>query len=211
MPFVVNSLRLLDAQRVRVGRTAVWCSVAVLLALVVAVPVTLMFQYGAGTHHWDTWGTGAVPRYSFDKTVELKQRLRAQGELEASESVRGFARFANAAPETRSVVGFAVGLGLVLALAGARLRLPWWPIHPIIAMAFWNYPGNMFWGSFLLGWLIKKLVIKYGGHRFFRRLSPAMLGLIAGDMLGMLLPSLVGALHYMVAGRGAPIFLIMPD
>jgi len=211
MPFVVNSLRVLDSRNVRVGRVALWCGVAVAVALVVAVPVTLMFQYGAGTHHWDTWGAGAVPRYAFDKTVELKQRLRAQGALEDSESVRGFARFLRAAPETRSAVGFAVGLALVLFLASARLRLTWWPIHPIIAVAFWNYPGVMLWPSFLLGWFLKRLIIKYGGNRVYRRLVPAMLGLIAGDMLGMLLPSIIGAIYYMAAGSGAPMFLIMPD
>ena len=78
--FFPNVFRVLDARRVRVGRGAVWCGVAVVLALIVAVPVTLMFQYGAGTHHWDAWGTGAVPRYPFDRTVQIKQRLRAQGQ-----------------------------------------------------------------------------------------------------------------------------------
>ena len=208
MPFVVNSLKVLDAQKVRLGRAGVWCGVAV---LVVAVPVTLMFQYGAGTHHWDTWGTGAVPRYSFDKTVEIKQRLRAQGNLEEAESVRGFARFTSARPETRSVIGFAVGLVLVLLLAAARLRWTWWPIHPVIMLAFWTYPGVMFWPSFLLGWFIKKTVTKYGGQSLYKRLTPAMFGLVAGDMLGMLAPSIMGAVYYMATGRVLDPYIVMPD
>ena len=211
MPFVVNSFKVLATQKVRVGRAGVWCGVAVLLALAIAVPVTLMFQYGAGTHHWDTWGAGAVPRYSFDKTVELKQRLRAQGALAESESVRGLARLGRAEPKPRSLIGFGVGLGVVLLLAGARLRLPWWPLHPVLVVVLWSYPGAMVWASFLLGWFIKKVVIKYGGHKFYRRLSPLMLGLIAGDMLGMLIPSIIGAIYYMAVGSPAPSFVIMPD
>ncbi len=211
MPFVVNAFKVVGDRGVRVGRTAVWCGVAVVVALVVAVPVTLMFQYGAGTHHWDTWGTGAVPRYSFDKTVELKQKLRAQGVLEEAETAGGLARLRNIMPDTPALIGFAVGLSLVLLLAGARLRLPWWPLHPVLAIAFWSYPGSMFWPSFLLGWAIKKAVVRYGGQKLYRRLTPLMLGLIAGDVLGMLVPSLIGALYYLATGRGAPVFIILPD
>ncbi|MHC4202853.1 MAG: DUF6785 family protein, partial [Planctomycetota bacterium] len=211
MPFVVNSLRVLDAQKVRLGRAGVWCGVAVLLAIVVAVPVTLMFQYGAGTHRWDTWGFGAVPRYSFDKTVEIKQRLRAQGELAQSESTKGFDRFRRARPEARSVVGFAVGLALVLLLAAARLRWTWWPIHPVFILAFWTYPGVMFWPSFLLGWFIKRMVTKYGGQSLYKRLTPAMFGLVAGDMLGILAPSIMGAAYYMVTGEVLDPYIVMPD
>lgn len=211
MPFVVNAFRMLDAREVKVGRTAIWCGAAVLLALAIAVPVTLMFQYGAGTHHWDAWGTGAVPRYAFDKTVEHKQRLRAQGVLEESESAGVLAGVGRITPETPSVIAFVVGLGVVLLLASGRLRFSWWPLHPVLAIAFWSYPGAMFWPSFLIGWAIKRTVIRYGGHRSYRRLTPVMLGLIAGDVLGMLLPALIGALYYLLIGRGAPSFLILPD
>jgi hypothetical protein len=211
MPFVVNSLKVLDTQKVRLGRGAVWCGAAVLLSILVAVPVTLMWQYGVGTHHWDTWGAGAVPRYSFDKTVEHKQRLRVQDQLEQSESVHGLARLGRALPETRSMIGFGIGLGVVVALAAARLRFPWWPLHPVLLIAFWSYPGTMLWPSFLIGWFLKKVVVKYGGHRAYRWFSPAMLGLIAGDLLGMLLPSLIGAAYYLLVGTPAPSFPIMPS
>ncbi|NQT87388.1 hypothetical protein HQ560_11525 [bacterium] len=214
MPFVVNSLKVLDRQKVRVGRGAMWCGAAVVLSLAVAVPVTLMFQYGAGAvtaANWDTWGAHAVPRYSFDKTVELKQRLRIQRQLEPSESVRGLARLGRALPETRSMAGFGLGLTLVVLLAAARLRFAWWPLHPILIIAFASYPGTMLWPSFLIGWFLKRAVVKYGGHRAYRQWSPAMLGLIAGDLLGMLLPSLIGALAYLIYGTPAPSFPIMPS
>ena len=211
MPFVMNSLKVASTRGVPGGKTTLWCGVAVLVALVVAVPVTLMFQYGSGTHHWDTWGTGAVPRYSFDKAVELKQRVKSQGALEESETVKGFARFGRIDPETRSVIGFGIGLAVVLLLAAARLRITWWPLHPVLVVMFWNYPCCMFWCSFLVGWSIKKAVVRFGGHRSYRRFSPVMLGLIAGDLLGVLIPSVVGAIYYLVTGEPALSFAVMPD
>ena len=118
----MNSLRVLDKRHVKLGRAAAWCGVAVLLALIIAVPVTLARQYGAGTNTWHNWAGGAIPRYSFDKAVQHRQRLRAQGELEEADSVRGFARLAKVAPVKESVIGFACGLLLVVALSAARLR-----------------------------------------------------------------------------------------
>jgi hypothetical protein len=211
MPFVVNSLRVLDKRRVKLGRAAAWCGVAVLVALVVAVPVTLMIQYGAGTNTWHNWAGGAIPRYSFDKAVQHRQRLRGQGELEESDSVTGFARLGRAAPVGESVLGFACGLLLVLGLSAARLRWTRWPIHPVIAIGFWNAPATMFYSSFLIAFLIKKTVTKYWGQKGHRRLAPLMVGLIVGDMLALLAIALIGTVYYLFAGVAGPRALIMPD
>jgi hypothetical protein len=95
MPFVVN---LLDVRKVRIGRAAIWTGVAVVVGLAVAVPVTLMFQYGSGTGRTDAWGTENVPQFAFDQTVQMKHRLKAQDALEESEKVSGWKRFTRASP-----------------------------------------------------------------------------------------------------------------
>jgi hypothetical protein len=38
-------------------------------------------------------------------------------------------------------------------------------------------------GSFTLGWLIKALLLRYGGLRSFRGAVPFFVGLVVGDML----------------------------
>ena len=62
-------------------------------------------------------------------------------------------------------------------------RLVWFPLHPIgfIAANSWGMQIN--WVSFLVGWLIKVLVTRYGGLRVYNRLLPLFLGLIVGDAL----------------------------
>ena len=37
------------------------------------------------------------------------------------------------------------------------------------------------WSSFFFGWVIKVLVVRYGGLRIFVRLRPLFLGLVLGD------------------------------
>ncbi len=99
MPFVVNSFKLLEVRKVRMGRAAVWTGAAVILGLAVAVPVTLMFQHGSGTGGSDPWATTNVPGRAFDGSIKIKQRLKAQGTLEDAESARGFSRFTRLRPE----------------------------------------------------------------------------------------------------------------
>ena len=51
---------------------------------------------------------------------------------------------------------------------------------------------KMAW-SFLIGWVIKIVVTRYGGARLYKRLKPLMIGLIVGDVLGRFLPGAVSS------------------
>jgi hypothetical protein len=79
----------------------------------------------------------------------------------------------------------AVGAGalVTLLLSLARLRLGWWPFHPVgYAMAN-TATMQSTWVPFLLAWLCKALVLRYGGMRLYRHSLPFFLGLILGDFL----------------------------
>ncbi len=98
----------------------------------------------------------------------------------------------------------------MLLFSAARLRLSWWPLHPVMFIACSVYAGYMFSFSFLLGWFIKTMVTKYGGEKAYSRLKPVFFGLIAGDMLGGIIPSIIGAVYYLVTDEIPKKFLIMP-
>ena len=59
-------------------------------------------------------------------------------------------------------------------------------------------------GSFFIGWVIKKLVIKYGGNSVYAKAKPFMIGLIAGEILGAILPSVVAAIYYFATNGEMP-------
>jgi uncharacterized protein DUF6784/uncharacterized protein DUF6785 len=79
----------------------------------------------------------------------------------------------------------AMGTGALVALALAALRscFLWWPLHPIGYMAANSWGMHWNWGSFTLGWLLKVLLLRYGGLRAFRAAVPCFIGLVVGDML----------------------------
>ena len=72
-----------------------------------------------------------------------------------------------------------IGAGVMVLLLLARRQWSWWPLHPL------GYPiSSVFsWMSFnaFLAWLIKGIVLRYGGVRLYQMVRPFFLGLIIGQ------------------------------
>jgi len=210
MPFVVNSLKLLELRKVRLGRSAWLFAAAVVIGLAVALPITLYFQYNLGYAKWDGWACKAVPQMAFKNVVATKEKLAAQGSLETAEGLRGWQRFGHMAPNPLCMGGLAAGLALALLFYAGRLRIPWWPLHPVLFLTWATEPPWRLCGSFMIGWLIKTLVVKYGGSKTYQKLKPLMYGLIAGEIFGAVVPSIVGAVYYLVTGEPPERFMVLP-
>jgi hypothetical protein len=89
---------------------------------------------------------------------------------------------------------FAGGLLLTGAFAALRSSFLWWPLHPTGFALGISYAMNYFWMPVLVAWLVKSLLIRYGGMTAHRRAIPFFLGLILGDFTVGALWSLLGLL-----------------
>jgi hypothetical protein len=183
---------------------------AVIVGLAVALPVTLYFQYDRGYAQWDGWASRAVPLMPFQNMVAVKRKLAAQGTLEDAGVRTGFGRLADASPNGPCMLAMAAGLVLVLVCATSRLRFAWWPLHPVLFLTWATEPMWRMCGAFLIGWLIKALVTKYGGLTVYQKLKPLMIGLIAGEILGAVFPSIIGAIYFSITGKSPVPFLVLP-
>jgi hypothetical protein len=85
----------------------------------------------------------------------------------------------NAAANWALVVGFVCAAALFLA----RVSLNWWPFHPIGYAISASWSINLVWMPLAIAWIIKLLVLRYGGLRAYRQLLPFFLGLILGETL----------------------------
>lgn len=199
MPFFVQALSLGDVARVRVGRLAKLGIAVVVLALVVSLGCTIYWQYsrGAPTAGWPR----STAWFPFENMVEIKQTLRSQGRLEQAESLSGWARLAHVSPLRGQAIAFFITLFLALGVGFGRLRFPWWPFHPMAFVFLGGWPGYYHYFSFFLGWLIKTLVTRYGGGRLYQQLKPLMIGVLAGTMLGKLVPMIVGTIIYFAKSK----------
>jgi hypothetical protein len=87
-----------------------------------------------------------------------------------------------------------------LAMTGLlilRSTFYWWPLHPIGLAAFGTEWGM--WFSFLLGWLIKRTALAYGGGEFSQKVNPFFYGLIIGQFVMAAFWGIAGA-----CGSGVP-------
>jgi hypothetical protein len=76
-----------------------------------------------------------------------------------------------------------IGFGVTALLSFLRLRFTWFPLHPIGYLMLDTFPSDHLWLSFFVGWLIKILIVRFGGPRGFVASRPFFLGLIVGESL----------------------------
>jgi hypothetical protein len=86
-------------------------------------------------------------------------------------------------PDTNGIIALLGGGAFGLLLGLMRLHFWWWPFHPVGFMAAMCWGMNWYWAPFLIGWVAKTLVVRYGGLRLYSRSLPLATGLIVGDLL----------------------------
>jgi len=207
---VVNGLKICEGlknHRTRVG----WAVAgAFVLALAVAVPVVLWANYNYGAFLWDKWALERVPDMTFSIVEDSVNELSTTGELAKSVNMGTLERLAAMRPDGRFLKAAGIGLGLVLVFSARRMRFARFPIHPVLFLVWGIHPLVHFGYSFMLGWLIKSAVMKYGARTTHRTVTVFMFGAIAGDLLGGLIFMAAGAIYYLVMGATPIAYRIFP-
>ena len=77
----------------------------------------------------------------------------------------------------------AIGATVMAGLTWLRYHYVWWPLHPLGFATGTFYIMNWLWFSIFLAWLIKTVILKYGGSPWYLRTRPFFLGLILGQVV----------------------------
>ena len=83
-------------------------------------------------------------------------------------------------PEFLAIV---VGFGIALLLQWLRVQLPWWPLHPLAFAVTSSWEINLVWMPLFIAWILKSLILRYGGARGFGRALPFFFGLMLGQFV----------------------------
>jgi len=212
MPFLANALKVTD----RPGggspaKTAPWLLVMMVVGFAVAGAVTLYLQYNHSANPvGNTHATHTLPMQAFDAFARHAAESAAQGTLASATAASGWAKLALIGPKSDALLWLGIGLMLAVGAALARLRLPWWPLHPVAFLVWDTFPIIMFGPSFLLGWMVKGAVVQVGGARGYHAVKPLMIGIIAGELLSGLAWMAVGALYFFITGKTPTTYWIFP-
>ena len=114
----------------------------------------------------------------------------------------GDAGFYNGRPSVIGIPGM-FGFALAGVLLFLRLRYIWWPIEPVglflgtTDLTPWHI-GTL---TPLIIWALKYAVIKVGGRKVYDEIGvPAAFGIIAGEMVGIILVSAINIVRYIALG-----------
>ncbi len=221
MPFLLHALRLADPPAGRPGATATpeppaagrfapWLALSVVASFSLALVVTFLWQYNAGIDAADRWARLWMPVQPWDQLTRSLGGLAAEGRLAESVFAGGLERLGLLDPRPGAWAWFLGGLVAVTACALARLRVPGWPLHPVVFLVWGTTPMSRFAWSFLLGWLIKLCVIRLGGTRAYRSMRPFLVGVISAELLMALLWIAIGAVYFAATGKTPASYTVFP-
>jgi len=83
--------------------------------------------------------------------------------------------------EPRLVAYFLAGVGFAAFLSYMRTQYVWWPFSPLAFALSGSWSMIVFWFPIFCAWLIKSVILRYGGMKTYSLLRPFFLGLILGE------------------------------
>jgi len=209
MPYLVNGLKVCSDAGVRPGRVGRMSVAVYVLCLAVAIPAVLWANYNFGMDMTQGHEAQRVPTMALRAAAREMPHLALAGRVAESEGLRPLQRLTEMRPDNVFLWAAGSGFVLVLLFSAMRLRFTWWPLHPVLFLVVLTYPLGRLHFSFLLGWVIKKLVTTFGGRHTYQNLKPLMIGVVAGDMLGTAFFMVGGWVYYAVHGFASARFLIV--
>lgn len=201
MPYLINGFKMLDQRELKVSSLSKYVPVALFMGLVIALAWCLWFQYDGGQANMNYNSRTKAAPSAHRSMIEVSENLIAQGSLEQSLSISGWERFSNISLNGPAMTAFAIAFLATLALTFARLRLTKWPLHPVALAVGAAWGTGYVAQSMLIGWLIKTIVVKYGGEKAVNKVKPFMIGIICGELLSAFLGSLLQTIYYFWTGE----------
>ena len=210
MPYVATGAKVAEDNGVRLKKLFWIIIAAVAIALAIAwLSCTFTF------YNYNAMGDGFAsvnpPTSYLDSAAQNIQTMKLSGVFERSVESSPLARLALIRSTPMSLQFFASGFAAVLLFSLIRFRFSKFPIHPILFLVAGTYPCMLSWSSFLLGWFMKVLVVRFGGGGVYQKLKPLFIGLIAAELFMVGLTVIINFAYFALYGSRPPVTInLMP-
>ena len=97
-------------------------------------------------------------------------------------------------PSANIAWAITVGFTLTILLNSLRMRFFWFPFHPVGYAVSSSWSMHQLWFCMFIAWLVKFLLLRYGGLRLYRQAVPFFLGIILGECVMGSLWTIIGIL-----------------
>jgi len=163
-------------------RSLLWAVVgAFVVGVLAAIIFTLYFGYQYGALNFSTWHFRQGGWWVFNDTVK---------------------KMRNPFPADWTRLGY-MGVGMVAmgVLYFLRLRLPWWPLHPIGLAVNCTYFTQKTFFAIFVAWVIKLVILKIGGVNLFRRSRPLFIGILVGYVVAVAISTIIDYFYFFGEGH----------
>ena len=164
MPEHLEAFKMSERRNINLRHT----SIAILLATAIGVVVSFWFLLDSFYRH----GHDSAHFHPHS----LWYGRMAYGQLE---NWLNYPREADAP----AIAFMAGGFGLTAVLMFLRTRFLWWPLHPLGYVTADSWGMFNLWSCIFVAWVIKTIILRYGGLGSYRRAVPFFLGVALGDYI----------------------------
>lgn len=201
LPYIANALKVSDKLNVPKARLTTIALITCIVSIFTAIFVSLVMTYDRGTPKQCLWSWDELARICFVASEPEVLQLQAVDMLETAENTPWYSKLSTISPKHNFIIAVVLGIAGVWLFSFLRLRYNWWPLHPVIFLVWVTWPLHILASSILMGWFLKKLVVRVGGFSTVQKLKPMMLGIVGGDILGAVVFMIVGAFYFLVTDQ----------
>jgi len=102
-----------------------------------------------------------------------------------------------AATNPKVFIGMGAGFIITCVLSVLRMRFTAFPLHPAAYVLNTSFANDLFWCDMFAAWVIKVILVRYGGAASLRKALPFFLGLILGDFVTGSIWSIIGTAFHL--------------
>jgi len=164
MPFQLEGFKMAERTRTSYKGMFVAIAIATIFGTFVAfyVILTLLYKHGAAS---STLGPPNVPLiFGSEPWNRMDTWVKSPS-----------------SPDTNAAIAIVVGFATTIVLNSMRMKLGWFPFHPVGFAVSSSWSMGLLWLPMLIAWVIKLLLLRYGGLKLYRQALPFFLGIILGE------------------------------
>ena len=177
MTSTANGLKLATTFKINCRRLFAGIMIAIVISLISSAWMTLVLGYKYGGINLTSWQFSGLANFAMKWVTNFINYPVGFGKAQF-----GF---------------LAIGGFFMILLILARNYFLWWPISPVGLAVGLSYPVYQTWFSVFIAWMIKAIVMKYGGIRVYNNTKNFFLGMVLGSFVTAGLWAVIGFLTNM--------------
>lgn len=164
MPFQLEGFKMAERTRTSYRGLFVAIAIATVFGTFVAfwIILHLLYKYGAGS------STLGPPNVALVYGIEPWYRMDAWMKMPLPGDIN-------------RAIAIGTGFAITLILNSLRMRLGWFPFHPVGYAVSSSWAMQLLWMPMLIAWILKLTILRYGGLGLYRRALPFFLGVILAE------------------------------